>query len=341
MPLAIALSSSLPVREAECSLRAGVDPIPLDARRDCRVAARGFTGLALAGVALIVVGALVRAHGAGLACPDWPLCFGAWVPAFDLRIALEWGHRLFAGVLSLGLAVGTLFALRRPALRSRISRPLALAWVLLAVQVVLGGATVLLGLAPWTVVSHLAVGNLFSATLFWIARALDDAARGAPLRRPATGRALVVACVALLALQVVLGGLVSSQHAGLACDSFPTCDGTSLAPAFSGLVGLHVIHRIGAGALVLGLALLTWHTRATPGTGGLARAAFALVVLQFAVGAANVLAALPVEITALHTALAAALVLVHAELARTVLVRSAAAERVSRGSSRSRALEAA
>ncbi len=330
------------MRGVQCSLRAGVDLLPLEARRDCRVAARGFAGLAAAGLALIVLGSLVRAHGAGLACPDWPLCFGGLVPVFDFRIALEWGHRVFAGALSVGLAVGTLFALRRSALRSRIGGALALAWTLLAVQVGLGGLTVLLGLAPWTVVAHLVVGNLFTATLLWSARALGDAARGVERRPAATGRALVAVCVGLIALQIVLGGLVSSHYAGLACHSFPTCDGTSLAPTLAGPVGLHVIHRIGACALVAALALLAWRTRSAPGTSGLARTALGLALAQFAVGAANVLTALPVEVTALHSALAALLVLVHAELARTALAPLTASRGAApRAHGRSRPLEAA
>jgi cytochrome c oxidase assembly protein subunit 15 len=319
-----------------------VDPIPLEARRDCRVAARGFLALAVAGLGLIVVGALVRAHGAGLACPDWPLCFGTLVPAFDFRIAFEWGHRVFAGALSLGLGAATLFALRRLPLRGRLAGPLLVAWALLATQVVLGGSTVLLGLAPWTVVSHLVVGNLFTATLFWIARTLGEAARSVAPRPAREGRALVAACLGLLALQVVLGGLVSSQYAGLACDAFPTCDGTSLAPALAGPVGLHVIHRLGACALVVAVAALAWRTRRAPEIGRLARAALALVLAQVAVGAANVLASLPVELTGLHTGLAAALVLVHAELARKVLAPLGAARGAAdRAPRRSRALEAA
>jgi heme A synthase len=319
-----------------------VDPIPFEAQREARIAARGFVGLAFAGFALIVVGALVRAHGAGLACPDWPLCFGELVPAFDFRIAREWGHRLFAAVLTVGLLAGTMFALRRPALRARIARPLALAWALLAVQVVLGGLTVLLGLAPWTVVSHLVVGNLFTATLFWIARALGDATRRVERRPVEAGRALASVCVGLLAVQLVLGGLVSSHYAGLACAAFPTCDGSSLAPSLSGPVGLHVAHRIGAWALLVGLALLAWRTRGAPGAGRLARTGLGIALLQFAVGAANVLAALPVELTAAHTALAAARVLVHAELARTVLApRAVSAGAAARANARFGTREAA
>ena len=49
--------------------------------------------------------------------------------------------------------------------------------------------------------------------------------------------------------------------------------------------------------------------RATPGLHGLLRWAAILVVAQVAVGVANVLLRLPVEITGLHSGLAALLVL--------------------------------
>ena len=72
----------------------------------------GFLLLTGLTYALIVLGALVRAHGAGLACPDWPLCFGELVPRFDLRIAFEWSHRAIAGGISLLFAGLSIAAFR-------------------------------------------------------------------------------------------------------------------------------------------------------------------------------------------------------------------------------------
>ena len=61
-----------------------------------------------------------------------------------------------------------------------------------------------------------------------------------------------------MVLQFVLGGLVSSHYAGLACTTFPLCNGDSLAPTFTGPVGLHVLHRLNAYALCVAFALFAW-----------------------------------------------------------------------------------
>ena len=294
--------------------------------------ARSFALLTGATFALVVLGALVRANNAGLACPDWPLCFGALVPAFDIQVLFEWSHRALAGGVSLGLLALTLVLWRRPALRARVGRPLALAWLLLAVQVVLGGLTVLLRLAPWTVTAHLLVGTSFCVALLWITCNLSEGeTAGSAL--PGALRLLLAASVVALLAQIALGGMVSSHGAGLACAHFPTCDGSSLVPPLQGLVGLHTLHRLVGYALAglyVALAVSARRTALAP----FAYGALALVLLQVAVGAANVLLRLPVEVTGLHSGLACALALLTALMVRRSLHSTAQSATLPRPSGR-------
>jgi heme A synthase len=282
-----------------------------DLRETPRGLAAGFALLAALTWGLIVLGALVRAHGAGLACPDWPLCFGQAIPAFDLKVAFEWGHRLLAGSVSLCfLGLGAL-TLRRPVARRAVGLHLAIAAGLLCVQILLGALTVWRLLAAWTVTAHLLTGNAFAATLALTALRLWREAHP-PRAEKAVPAGLIRGlrgAAALLAVQLALGGLVSSTYAGLACPEWPTCaDGVWL-PTWEGARGLHVAHRLGAYALVAVLAACAWLGRGVPRVGALARLAFGVSLLQVAVGVANVLLRIPVEVTGLHSALAAALVL--------------------------------
>jgi cytochrome c oxidase assembly protein subunit 15 len=281
-------------------------PAPPPDARTLRGLAVGFFALCAATFGLIVLGALVRAHGAGLACPDWPLCFGQWVPAFDLRVAFEWTHRAVAGSVALGFAALAFGVLRRPAARAACGRALAAAAALLVLQIALGALTVFHLLAAWTVTSHLVIGNAFAATLLWIGLRL----RG-PSAVPAPSRATrrwLAATLACLALQLVLGGLVASRYVGLACPEWPTCSGGVWLPSFEGAIGLHLLHRINGYGLGLLLGLAAWRARGGP-LGRVLALAAGLGLLQIGVGVLNVLLALPVEVTGLHSALAAALVL--------------------------------
>lgn len=277
---------------------------------------RAFFALAGLTYALIVLGALVRAHGAGLACPDWPLCFGDVIPQLDFKVAFEFGHRVVAGSVALlftGLAWATL---RRPVLGPSLRPALAIAAGLLAVQIVLGGLTVLKLLATWTVTSHLVTGNAFALALVLVGRRVlelagaADRAGNAPARGAASPleRTATTAVAALLALQLVLGGLVSSSYAGLVCPDWPTCMNGEYFPTFSGIQGLHVLHRTVAYMLLAALFTATLLARRTPPLRRWLALASALGAAQVVVGVANVLLRLPIEITALHSALAAALV---------------------------------
>jgi cytochrome c oxidase assembly protein subunit 15 len=275
--------------------------------RVLRRLASGFTALVAVTFGLIVLGALVRAHEAGLACPDWPLCFGQTIPAMNLEVAFEWSHRVLAGSVALAFATLTGIAAARTEARRRVGGWLVVATLLLLAQILLGALTVWQLLAAWTVTLHLLTGNAFAATLLLIAVRLRGAAEPAPVG--SATRAIVTVTFAVLVLQVALGGLVASTYAGLACPEWPTCNGGAWYPSLSGSVGLHLIHRT-TGYLLLGLLLVAaLSTRQARRLGRAMGAACLLALAQVVVGIANVLLGLPVEVTGLHSALAAALVL--------------------------------
>jgi cytochrome c oxidase assembly protein subunit 15 len=112
----------------------------------------------------------------------------------------------------------------------------------------------------------------------------------------------------LIPAQLALGGLIASSYAGLACGTWPTCDGVTWFPTFGGPVGLQVQHRLMAYALLL----CAWAGALSASSGRAGRAALlvaVVVTVQAAIGIGNVLLRLPVELTLMHTAGAAAAVL--------------------------------
>ncbi|HIL80275.1 MAG TPA: hypothetical protein EYG54_03305 [Myxococcales bacterium] len=271
----------------------------------------GFLGLAGVTYILVVLGALVRANGAGLACPDWPLCFGELVPRFDMKIAFEWGHRALAGSVGLAFLALSGLTLRRRELRRPMWLALLVTALLLAVQIVLGGLTVLELLASWTVTSHLVTGNAFALALVLLARKLLDFDSTRPAGvAPATNTLRILATVAggLLTTQIVLGGLVSSNYAGLVCPDWPTCMNGEYFPTWSGIQGLHLFHRSVGYACLIGIIAAAVGSRSHSPSRPWLMTAAVISLCQVAVGIANVLLRLPVEITGLHSALAAGLI---------------------------------
>ena len=105
----------------------------------------------------LALGGYVRHSGAGLACPDFPLCSGDVLPGQWLA-GVHWVHR-WLGVLMLGLFVHLAMAGRTAATR--------LVGALAVLQVTLGIATVLLQLTPVVRAAHAAVGYALWAALVW------------------------------------------------------------------------------------------------------------------------------------------------------------------------------
>jgi heme a synthase len=300
---------------------------------------------------LIVFGAFTRLSDSGLGCPDWPGCYGEVSPLAaraDIAAAeqaapggpvtwskawIEMVHRYLAmtvGVLILVLCA-TAWLKRRELPFSPWWPTLTLVWVL--VQGLFGKYTVTLKLYPAVVTAHLLGGLLLLALL----AAQHAAFKPQPLQaEPAAAsglRRLAMVGMAVLVVQIALGGWVSTNYAVLACTGFPSCNGQwwpemDFATGFTLLRGLggedgvlrtvpsqvaiHMAHRLGALVLTAVLLLLAWRLwqqRAHDAAcARFAQGLVGLLALQIASGLSNVVLGWPLLAALGHSAGAAALV---------------------------------
>ena len=266
---------------------------------------------AVATFVLIAVGGLVRATDSGLGCPDWPLCFGDWIPPADLHAWIEHSHRLIAAVF-VGPLVGavgliTVFS------RRRRDRPLlaaaVVAGVLVIVQSLLGAAVVLAGLAAELVTAHLGMAlTVLAATIFIAERAANGAMPGLHVR-PALTRLVAVTALAIFG-QMLLGSWVTGHDAGLAYADFPLMNGALLPAVVGSEQAAHLAHR--AMSLVVA-GLVAWTCFAVraetdaPMPRRLATVLVILVVVQIALGGLNVISRLSAFFVVPHLAVGAAM----------------------------------
>ena len=315
---------------------------------------------------LVLFGAFTRLTDSGLGCPDWPGCYGNASPLGarpDIAAAqaaqptgpvthhkawIEMVHRYLA--TGVGALITALVALawwqrrqyrhraRHSAVPEPAQAPSGLAWPVLTlgwvcVQGAFGALTVTMKLFPAIVTLHLLGGLVLIALLAVQATRADSAWRKLqPVQLPVALRALLWGALALLTLQVALGGWVSTNYAVLACNGFPTCQGQWWPPAdfaqgftlwrplgllpdgsaihFAALTAIHLAHRWMALPVLLMLFLLAWRLSRVALLRQQAGWLAGLALLQLASGLANVLLGWPLAAAVAHTGGAAALVAV-------------------------------
>ncbi len=308
---------------------------------------------------LVLFGAFTRLTDSGLGCPDWPGCYGNASPVgarAEIAAAqdamptgpvthgkawVEMVHRYLAtgvGVLIIVITVSS-WVQRRQARRQGLAPPpispwwptFTLFWVCL--QGAFGALTVTMKLFPAIVTLHLIGGLVLLALLCVQAVRHAHWAQGRVAERiaPALRQGLVWTTL-LVALQIVLGGWVSTNYAVLACTSFPTCqdswwpamdfaqgfqvwrqlgllqDGSHI--SFAGLTAIHYVHRLMAYLVLAAMLALVWRLYKAAVLPVQARWLLALALAQLATGLSNVVLGWPLAAAVLHTGGAAAMVVV-------------------------------
>lgn len=290
------------------ALPAGGPPAPRAPMRE-RVAFGFAIALVVATFLLLIVGGIVHAEGAGLACPDWPTCYGSFFPPMVGKVFFEHGHRLFATLVgNLTILLCVIVFLAKPA--GHPARRLAAGGIALVIwQGILGGMTVMMRLPDSIATAHLGTSMLFFSLVLWTLFRLRPATSDQPLS-PRLVRA-IAATTGFVYLQILLGGLVRHTDSGLACTSLPLCGGAIWPFGADWHIQLHMAHRVGA--IVVAIAVIGTSFAVLRGAprNGLARTfalvAPGLVVVQIALGVLTVMTAIEVGTVTSHMATGALL----------------------------------
>jgi heme a synthase len=172
---------------------------------------------------LIIAGALVTSHDAGLATPDWPLSNGQVFPKMVGNLFWEHGHRLIATSVGL-LTIGLVIYLFRSEERRWVRRLGVFALLAVIAQGLLGGLTVKLMLPLAVSSAHATLAQLFFCTTislavftsksWWDPRPVSEEKGSLPLRY------LCVAAVVTILIQLVLGATL--RHSARWDQDLPT-----------------------------------------------------------------------------------------------------------------------
>jgi cytochrome c oxidase assembly protein subunit 15 len=317
---------------------------------------------------LVCFGAFTRLTDSGLGCPDWPGCYASASPlgahseisaaqgalpsgpVTHQKAWVEMIHRYLAtgvGALITVLVVWNWIVAKR---RDSWWATATLVWV--CIQGAFGALTVTWKLYPAIVTAHLLGGLILLALL----AVQSQSGQRATLALPRRLQLAAIVLAALSVVQIALGGWVSTNYAVLACQEFPTCQGswwptmdfdhgfTFLRElgeskdggylSFAALTAIHYAHRLGAYVVLVGMVLFAWRLSASgdPALRPWVKGVAGVALWQLASGLSNVLLGWPLVGAVAHTAGAAAwVVLITMLLTRTHVVAPAKSPQSARG----------
>ncbi|BAT60524.1 heme A synthase [Variibacter gotjawalensis] len=296
--------------------------------------------------AIVLVGGATRLTESGLSIVEWkpitgalpPLSEAAWQAEFEKYKTIpqyeainkgmalqdfktiylwEWGHRLLGRVIGAAFLLPFLWFLWRGAIRGGLRWRLWGIFALGGIQGAVGwwmvasGLTQRISVSPYRLAFHLTLACLIFAAIVWTLQRLSGAV---PLDANTRIRRTAVALLALVILQIYIGGLVAGLDAGMNYNTWPLIDGAImpscerllfLSPLwknfFENDLTVQFVHRCTAYAIWL---LAVFHavdaTRARRGAVSTAHALAAMVTLQAAIGIATLLAGTPIGLALFH-----------------------------------------
>jgi cytochrome c oxidase assembly protein subunit 15 len=248
---------------------------------------------------LILVGGLVRASGAGLGCPDWPRCFGSWIPPasaaqlppqFDpagfnrTLMWTEYVNRLIGVTVGFLILATVVSAWRHHRREPRILWTSIAALLLTGFEGWLGGRVVAHELAAWIVTIHLIVALVIVQLLLYATVRASHAPGGAVASPSPTWP--IALLMAFTLVQIVLGtqvrgGVDAALTGGIARNA-----------ALATVGRIDEWHRSTALLVFAGsLALAIWIPLKRPGDALLARWSYGVAALATAQVALGVLMA--------------------------------------------------
>jgi heme a synthase len=303
---------------------------------------------------LIVFGAFTRLTDSGLGCPDWPGCYGeanpfiaheaikaaeALMPTGPVTVFKAWVemiHRYLAmgiGVLIVAMMSVAWYRWRKTRAAGYQPGYPTLLFFFVCLQGAFGAWTVTLKLQPVIVTIHLLLGMGLLSLLAWFGCHQNriTAQQLTPWGQAPAVRWLALLSALVVALQIALGGWVSTNYATLACSEFPLCQ-DQLVPEmdfehgfhlwrelgktaaghyipFQALTAIHWVHRNFALVVVLVLGLTAWRAWQLPQLKRLAQGIVVILAIQAFTGLATIYFNFPLAIAVLHNAGAALMVL--------------------------------
>ncbi len=218
-------------------------------------AVRRFQQLAIFSVfftyIVIFAGGLVRVSGAGLGCPDWPKCFGRWIPPtsisqlppdidpskFNFTLAwIEYFNRVGGALLGFVLIWLAVEAYRTFKTRRDIFVPSILSLILVAFQGWLGSVVVATELEPVIVTVHMLLALVLMSILIFVAHRVHYPPESFPKEKSIQQARLIRFTIVLwvIGMLQILVGTEMREELELIVEMFPL------------LTGVEVLTRLGA-----------------------------------------------------------------------------------------------